>query len=128
MKNFKLCFLTMLTFILLTSTSSCNSAAATLSSTETALPTPSSAPTIQPGDLKRQLEINGSKRTYYLYIPPGMDVDHPVPVVFFFQGLYSVDLTRSTTHFDEIADANRFITVYPVGIGASWNAGDCCGI
>jgi polyhydroxybutyrate depolymerase len=57
-----------------------------------------------------------------------LDLDHPAPVVLFFHGLHSVAITRSTTHFDETADKNQFIAVYPVGIGSSWNAGDCCGI
>jgi len=113
-------------------TSSCNPAAATATAVPepiaTTFPTPTPAPTIEPGDLTHELEINGSKRMYYLHVPPGLDVDHPVPVVFFFHGLYSVSITRSTTEFDEAADVNRFIAVYPVGVGASWNAGDCCGI
>jgi polyhydroxybutyrate depolymerase len=31
------------------------------------------------------------------------------------------------TGFDDIADTAGFLVVYPEGIGASWNAGTCCG-
>lgn len=132
MNNVKNCLLIIPTVVLLISTTSCAPSAAiaspTLEPTATALPAPSPAPTILPEDSTRELEINGSRRTYQLHIPPGLAQDHPIPVVFFFHGLYSVSITRSTTDFDETADTNRFIAVYPVGLGASWNAGDCCGI
>lgn len=132
MKNFRRCLLTVLTVVIMIGASACNPAvatpAATTAPTATTLPSPSPAPTIQPGDSTRELTVNDARRTYQLHIPPGLDHDHPVPVVFFFHGLYSVSITRSTTDFDETADANRFIVVYPVGVGSSWNAGDCCGM
>jgi polyhydroxybutyrate depolymerase len=132
MKNFRGFLLTAILLIMVVNNSSCSpnvaTAAAPLQATATSLPTPSPAPTITPGDSTRELEINGSNRKYYLHIPPGLDLAHPVPVVLFFQGLYTVSLTRSQTHFDEIADANHFVAVYPLAIGASWNAGGCCGI
>lgn len=132
MNNITKGLLTILAAILLISTISCTPVLATAPPTSeptaTALPPPSPAPTIQPEDSTRELEVNGSKRTYQLYIPPGLARDQAVPVVFFFHGLYSVSITRSTTDFDETANANRFIVVYPVGVGSSWNAGGCCGM
>ena len=133
MKNVRNSLLTILAVILLISTTSCNppvaTAVATLEPRATTLPTPIPAPTIQPGDLTRELEINGSKRTYQLHVRAGLDRDHPVPVVLVFHDYtYTVSQTRFQSHFDELADANNFIAVYPVGIGTSWNAGDCCGI
>lgn len=133
MNNYRIGLPIALSVILLVIATSCSPAVATPAATSappaTVLPSPSPAPTIQPGDSKRELDINGSKRTYHLHIPPGLDLDHPAPVVLVFhEYTYPVSQTRFQTQFDEIADANGFITVYPVGIGTSWNAGDCCGI
>ena len=73
--------------------------------------------------------MNGSKRTYHLHVPPGLEQNYAIPVVLVFhEDTYSVSQTRRQTHFDDVADANRFITIYPVGFGTSWNAGICCGI
>jgi polyhydroxybutyrate depolymerase len=130
MKNFRSRLLAILAVALLIS--SCNqtvvTSTATVVPTATPEPTPTPAPTIQPGDSTRKLNVSGTDRTYLLHIPPGLDSQQPVPVVLVFHEYTgSVSLTRLQTHFDDMADTNSFILAYPNGIGASWNAGDCCG-
>jgi polyhydroxybutyrate depolymerase len=102
-------------------------------STETATPTarPPIA-TIQSGDSQRTLTIDGLERTYLLHIPTGLSSEQPIPLVFVFHGLgENADLIQQASGFNDIADKNNFIVVYPNGSGSSgglsWNAGKCCG-
>lgn len=97
-----------------------------------AAPTAVPAPTVEPGDSQRTLTVNGLERTYLLHLPPGLTREQRVPLVFVFHGFQeSASYARAYTGFDEIADANGFIVVYPEGSGAasgqSWNGGACCG-
>jgi len=84
--------------------------------------------TLQPNDSERTLTVNSLERTYLLHIPPGLAADRPLPLVFVFHG-YSEDgsMMKLATGFDEVADKNKFIVVYPNGIDLSWNASGCCG-
>lgn len=97
----------------------------------TATPAPTSTPmmpTLEPGDSERQVDVNGLTRTYVLHIPPGVNKGTPAPLVIMFPGLFTVSLTQSQTGFDDFSNENGFILVYPKGIGASWNGGECCGL
>jgi polyhydroxybutyrate depolymerase len=88
--------------------------------------------TLQPGDSQRPLTFSGVDRTYILHLPPGLTRDRDVPLVFVFHG-YSQDasIIEQASGFNEVADKNGFIVVYPNGSGdssaLSWNAGGCCG-
>jgi polyhydroxybutyrate depolymerase len=97
--------------------------------TETPAPTSTPMmPTLEPGESERQVDVNGLARTYVLHIPPGVNKDTPAPLVIMFPGLFTVSLTQSQTGFDDFSNENGFILVYPKGIGASWNGGECCGL
>jgi polyhydroxybutyrate depolymerase len=134
MKNFRDGLPTILTIILLISTTSCNQTAVTpeaaLTSipTETPAPTSTPRPTLEPGELERQVDVDGLDREYVLHMPPGVNKDTPAPLVMMFHGLYTVALTQSQTRFGDLSNENGFILVYPKGIGASWNGGECCGL
>jgi polyhydroxybutyrate depolymerase len=95
-------------------------------------PTDTPAPTLQPGDSNRTVKIDEQDRTYLLHIPPGVERDHPLPVVFLFHGYdseiaYAMSGFQQSSGFNEISDKNGFLAVYPIGISGMWNAGRCCG-
>jgi polyhydroxybutyrate depolymerase len=93
-------------------------------------PAPVRTPSIEPGDSKRSVTIDGLTRSYLLHVPPGFGNDGALPVVFVFHGFaQSAEAARRYTGLDDIADTAGFIVVYPNGTGSSpsWNAGGCCG-
>jgi polyhydroxybutyrate depolymerase len=77
---------------------------------------------IEPGDTERSVIVNDLERSYLLHIPPGIDSQQPVPLVFAFHGwtLRPVDL-QMTAGFDDLADQSSYLVVYPAGVGNSWN-------
>lgn len=100
---------------------------ATVAPTATIAPTATPMP-VQPGDSARKLTVDGVARSYLLHIPPGLNNQRPVPVVFVFSGFRQPAVTLPfTTGFNPIADQAGFLVIYPDGIGLSWNAGICCG-
>jgi polyhydroxybutyrate depolymerase len=83
---------------------------------------------LQPGDTTRQLAIDGVQRSFLVHVPPGYDGTTRVPVVFDFHGLGgNSNQQKNLSRWDDVADANGFISVYPQGIDNAWNAGLCCG-
>lgn len=136
-QNFKSCLLAILTTALLMGITACNQAGAkpteTPAPTATAPATATLSPTLQAGDSTRALTVAGAERTYLLHIPPGLDMDHPVPVVFVLHGYdpethFAVSDIQNISGFNDIADKNGFLVVYPYGTSGTWNAGTCCGI
>lgn len=99
----------------------------------TTTPGATAAPTLQAGDSEHTLTVDGFARTYLLHVPPSLDGHRPVPVVVVFHAFAeNARDARTYTGFDDIADANGFIVIYPNGTGydsgdLSWNAGACCG-
>ncbi len=82
-----------------------------------------------------EIEVDGWTRTYRLHAPPGLDARRPAPLlVVLHGGGASGASVEEVTGFSRIAERERFIAVYPDGIGTpglgfgrAWNAGDCCG-
>jgi len=78
---------------------------------------------------------DGRTRVYRTYIPSNLP-DGPVPVLLAFHGGtgWGKQFERNSG-FDELAEANGFLVVYPDGIGTgageatnrTWNGGECCG-
>jgi polyhydroxybutyrate depolymerase len=86
-------------------------------------------PTLAPGGYQRTLTVKGQSRSYLLYVPPGLDSSQPIPVVLGFHGYTGTGSSfRDVTGFNDIADTDGFLAVYPEGEGGdhSWNAGGCC--
>lgn len=82
---------------------------------------------LQPGDTTRTLLIGGIERSFLVHAPPGYDGTARVPVVFDFHGLGgNSNQQKNLSRWDDVADANGFISVYPQGIDNAWNAGLCC--
>jgi polyhydroxybutyrate depolymerase len=81
------------------------------------------------------ITADGRQRTYRAYVPSTMGAD-PVPLLVALHGvLGSGEQFERQTGFDGLAEANRFVVVYPDGLGTgpdgtaarAWNAGGCCG-
>ncbi|MEE8337063.1 MAG: PHB depolymerase family esterase [Dehalococcoidia bacterium] len=89
----------------------------------------------EPGTSERQLSHGGLDRSYLLHIPPSYDGRTPTPLVLIFHGGggNARNVLRQT-HFDQVADRNGFIAVFPNGTGRlarlllTFNAGNCCGV
>jgi polyhydroxybutyrate depolymerase len=82
------------------------------------------------------LVVDGTTRTYHLYVPSPLP-NGPVPLlVALHGGLGSGPQFEQNTDFDGLAQANGFLVVYPDGTPFRagqpthlvWNAGGCCGI
>jgi len=79
---------------------------------------------------------DGRTRTYRLYVPSSVDGRSPMPLlVALHGGLGSAAQFAANSGFEGLAESNRFIVVFPDGIGAladgtaarTWNGGYCCG-
>jgi len=80
--------------------------------------------------------VSGAQRTYRLYVPASLAQNTPVPLlVALHGGLGSGQQFEQQSGFDGLAEANRFIVVYPNGTPTRpgsqelvWNAGTCCSV
>lgn len=60
----------------------------------------------------------GEKRAYLLHVPPGYDPEVPVPLVISIHGLAEWPAHQARiSHWNQVADENNFIVVYPSGTG-----------
>jgi len=77
---------------------------------------------------------DGRVRSYHVYLPGTLPAGKAVPLLIGLHGgLGHGTQFEANSGFDHIADANRFIVVYPDGTpipalpaGRVWNAGGCC--
>jgi polyhydroxybutyrate depolymerase len=96
-----------------------------------AAPTPAFGP-LTIGLSLRRVDVNGTERTYYLYVPKDFSIENPLSVVMVFHGYGQEGGTIiPAAGFNPLADSHSFLAVYPNGSGPegqlSWNAGGCCG-
>ena len=79
---------------------------------------------------------DGRRRHFRLYVPTTLRPDEPAALLIALHGgLGSSDQFATNSGFDELAEANGFIVVYPDGVRAvpdrpglqTWNGGYCCG-
>ena len=85
-------------------------------------------PRLPSGALRAEvhLVVDGRTRTFRVLVPPRLS--SPAPLVLGLHGLYrTADATDAAMRLLEQAPRRGFIAVYPTGVGASWNAGRCCG-
>lgn len=97
-------------------------------------PAPDAPADLSTGETTRTLTHDGLERSYILYVPTSIQWDRPVPLVFVFHG--GTGNARSAivmSGFNDIADQNGLVVVYPNGTGRlsgdkllTWNAGSCC--
>jgi polyhydroxybutyrate depolymerase len=81
-------------------------------------------PTFQAEAVERIVMIDDLERSYLLHIPPDLDIQSPVPVVFALHGYGGMaKYMQLGARMDVIADREKFIVVYPQGLEFSWNTG-----
>lgn len=84
------------------------------------------------GAIIGSIEVDGTKRTYVVYLPPGYDGKKPLPVIFVLHGGQGfAGKIEPVTKTTPKASQEGFMAVYPNGTGVSdslrsWNAGSCC--
>ena len=80
-----------------------------------------------PKDLvKREMNWDGYERTFYIHLPPVEKMNKPLPVVFNLHGGGGKALTTpklTFNRFNQLADRDGFIVIYPQGVGKQWNDG-----
>jgi polyhydroxybutyrate depolymerase len=78
----------------------------------------------QAHDAQEQVEINDLPRTYVVHLPQGYDSQQRYPIVILLHGLDqdAAEMAR-ITHFNEFADRNGIVAVYPNGMNGRWNLG-----
>jgi len=78
----------------------------------------------QAHDAQEQVEINDRPRTYVIHLPQGYDSQQRYPIVLLLHGLDqdAAEMAR-ITHFNEFADRNSIIAVYPNAMNGRWNLG-----
>lgn len=81
-----------------------------------------------------RLAHGGRERRALVYAPAGVEQGGPAPLVLAFHGgLGTAKAMRRQSLLDAVAERERFVVVYPEGIGRfrdrmlTWNAGSCCG-
>jgi polyhydroxybutyrate depolymerase len=75
-------------------------------------------------DTPGRLQVADKPRTYIVHVPDGPPPPGGFPLLMAFHGGgMQGEGMRRLTRFDDIADARRFIAVYPDGIDKHWNDG-----
>jgi polyhydroxybutyrate depolymerase len=75
-------------------------------------------------DAQEEVEINNSTRTFVVHLPQGYDSQQHYPVVILLHGRDqdAAQMAR-LTHFNEFADRDSIIAVYPNAGNGRWNIG-----
>ncbi len=75
---------------------------------------------------KHTLSWQDRERTYWLHLPPSINMDKPMPILFHLHGGGGTGkgTARLTYHrFNAIADREGFMVVYPDAVAKNWNDG-----
>jgi len=74
------------------------------------------------------IDVDGVSRAYDLFVPTSYDPTLDAPLVVNFHGLLgSPSQQADFSQFNGAAEDHGMLVAYPDGIGASFNAGVCCG-
>jgi polyhydroxybutyrate depolymerase len=78
----------------------------------------------QKRDAQEEVQINDHTRTYVVHLPQGYDSQRHYPVVILLHGLDqdAAEMAR-LTHFNEFADRDSIIAVYPNAVAGRWIVG-----
>jgi polyhydroxybutyrate depolymerase len=76
------------------------------------------------GTVVRTIEVENTRRTYWLHVPSSYAKTKPIPLVLVFHGGGSQPhQIERHTGFSDLADREGFIVAYPEGIDKHWNDG-----
>ena len=79
------------------------------------------------GETTQTIMVGGMNRTFIRHIPTGYTGKTPVPVVIDFHPLGgSGSGQKNLSGWAALGDSKGFITIFPNGVGNSWNVGRCC--
>jgi len=85
---------------------------------------------LTPGDHRINVSHDGRARSYNVHVPASGSTPRPV-LLAFHGGGGNAGQFQGSAAFDEHADGNGYVVVYPNGTGVLglrvWNAGGCCG-
>jgi polyhydroxybutyrate depolymerase len=82
------------------------------------------APTLWAQQTKEKVTVDDVERDYSVRLPKGYDAKQHYPVVVLLHGLnQEADDVQRLTRFDELADKDSVITVYPSALHGRWNIG-----
>lgn len=106
-----------------------------LACARTGVAEPTTPTTRSAGEISRTITHDELERSYVLYVPASINWSQPVPLVFVFHGgMGNGQSAMRMTGFNEVAEQNGFLVVYPNGTGRlsderllTWNGGTCCG-
>lgn len=79
------------------------------------------------GPVAFQITVGGEVRTYWAYVPAGIDKTKPAPLLFVLHGSAGsgeVMMTVTQRGFERIADKEKFIVIYPDALERRWNEQD----
>ena len=81
-------------------------------------------PNSQPNDIQEKIDVNDVSRTYVVHLPKGYDQQQHYPTVILLHGRNqdAGDMAR-LTHFNQLADKDGIIAVYPNSAHGQWNIG-----
>src|SRR6266446_1743238 len=87
-------------------------------------PPPTQAQESQKHDAQEEVQIDEHTRTYVVHLPQGYDAQRHYPVVILLHGRDqdAAEMAR-LTHFNEFADKDSIIAVYPNAMNGRWNVG-----
>jgi polyhydroxybutyrate depolymerase len=82
---------------------------------------------LQPGDTSDTIDVGGRTRNYIVHVPAGYTGQAPVPLVTDWHGiLFNNGIEQSFSGWQQKADKEGFIVVFPDGVDTAWNVGWCC--
>ncbi len=81
-----------------------------------------SSTSVQSGTMTKKITVGNRERSYVMHIPANVK-PNPALVLVFHGGNTTAEIMQSVTGFDEKANQEGFIVVYPQGIDDSWNDG-----
>ncbi|MBL4686644.1 MAG: prolyl oligopeptidase family serine peptidase [Nannocystaceae bacterium] len=83
---------------------------------------------VPPGVRTLGVDVDGTMRSYELFVPTSYDPTIAAPLVLNFHGLLGAAAQQSgLSQFNLVAEPRGMVVAYPTGIGQSFNAGACCG-
>jgi len=73
---------------------------------------------------RNSIDVDGTERFYHIHVPSSYDEDQPMPLLLMFHmRMGNAWLMQEITQFNQLADEEGFIVVYPDGYRRSWADG-----